>query len=1284
MKKFVSNLIVYLLISNTLLLAQTKKNWVELKWRGVHSEKIDEVSSRSFFDFEGAFYEKNIAFFTLRTELENNNVQADFEISDMIFDELTPDEILFLKDADIQQTELKKQVFISQDKNKAFAILKLNPFRINPLTGKLEKLIAFNYQLITNAILRTAVNSEKKSYAAHSVLSIGNWYKLAVQNTGIYKITYNDLVAMGINVATLNPANISVFGNGQGMLPELNSAFRYDDLQEIPIYIEGGNDGVFGAGDYILFYGHSPVNWKYNNISGEFEHQINYYSDNTYYYITTTAGIGSKKRMTTATEPVTPANKTITSFNDYACHHRELFNLASSGKIWLGELFSFRINNYIFPFNFPDIIADSNINVKYSLYARSTANSQFIININGLSKNYILSSITGSSTNTLASYIADTMTLKSGSPVINVNLLYNYPLTSSEGYLNYIEINAYRNLRFSGNQISFRSIESIGSGNISQFNISNASSSIKVIDITDPLNASFLTTYVSGTNLNFKIATDTLKEFIAFDGSSFFSAQFVGKMANQDLHGLTQQDYVIVSHPLFLSEANRLADFHRTHDNLKVVVVSPEQIYNEFSSGAQDPTAIRSFMKMFYDRASSSTDAPKYLLLFGDGSYDNKRNRPTNTNFIVTYQSDDSFSGWFSYVTDDYYGFLDNSESGTNFGDAMDIGIGRFPVKSLDEAKILVDKVFRYTSKYDLAPNSQNVVSNYADWKNTICFVADDEDGNAYLDGTEFLSNIIKTNNPIINVDKIYLDAYVQVSNSGGARYPEVNNAINQRVERGALIINYMGHGGKLGWAHERVLEISDILKWKNTDNLPIFFTATCDFSPFDDTLINSAGELVLLSANGGSIALFTTTRVAYQGNNQTLNNNFFNKIYKKVNGEYLSFGDLMRIAKNEGSNDALVRNFVLLGDPALKPAYPEYNVVTTEINGIPSNLTIDTLNAMSTITIKGIITDENNNKITNYNGVLYPTIFDKPLKVTSLGNDPGSLPVRTFELPKAILYKGKASIVNGNFEFSFVVPKDIAYNYGYGKISYYAKNDTSDACGYFNNIIVGGFNTTVIPDITGPEIRLFMNDTNFISGGITDQNPTLLALIKDPNGINTVGNGIGHDIVAYLDNDNNNPILLNDYYISDLNNFEKGQVYYPFSKLTDGLHTLKLKAWDVFNNSAEANIEFIVAQSANIALTNVLNYPNPFSDKTSFIFEHNQVNTDLDIQIQIYNINGKLIKTIKTNINTDSYKISPIEWDGSTDSGEKIGKGLYIYRLIVRNPAGNQNEKTNKLVFLR
>ncbi len=1285
MKKTICYIIINLLISNCLLQAKDKKNWKEIKWQGIQTEKLNEKESRSFLAFEGSILGQSNAIlpmFFLRLELENNDLQAEFVISDMIFEALPQIEIDFLKEVPITNSQLQKEVNISYERKKAFATLKFYPFRINSLTGKIEKLTAFSYELKTSANSNSKTNLSNRSIAAHSVLANGSWYKIATKNTGVHKITYTDLKTMSINLDSIKSDAISIFGNGPGMLPSSNAAFRYDDLQETAILVEDGNDGVIDSIDYILFYGQSSVSWKLNTSTNLFEHQINYYTDNTYYYICLDPTIGTKKRILPETAPVSAANKIINNFNDYAYHHKELYNLAKSGKIWLGEKFNTAVFSYNFPFNFPDINKDSLSIVKYSLYASSTVNSQFVVNVNTNLKTEIMGSVSGASVGLLASNVVNSISFKSTSDQINTNISYNHPISASNGFLNYLELNIVRHLRFSESQLPFRSIESKGIGNISQFNLGNSSPSVKIWNVSNPLNVSVINTSLSGDNLSFKIATDSLQEFIAFNGSSYLTPEFIGAVPNQDLHGLAQQDYIIVSHPLFLSEANRLAILHRNINKLKVTVVTPEQIYNEFSSGAQDPVAIRSFVKMFYDRSSSNDDLPKYLLLFGDGSYDNKSLNGNNTNLIVTYQSDNSFDGAYSYVTDDYFGFLDNNESGES-NDGMDIGIGRFPVKKQSEAKIVVDKIYKYASKRDLIPNSPTIVTNYADWRNSICFVADDEDGNQFINGTETLANIIKTKFPVINIDKIYLDAYPQISNSGGSRYPDANKAINQRVEKGSLIINYMGHGGELGWTHERVLEISDILNWKNTYNMPLFFTATCEFSRFDDYERTSAGELVLLTPNGGGIALMTTSRVTYQGSNMTLNTNFFNRVLNKVNGSYPTMGDLIRSSKNDGGNEPYVRNFVLLGDPALKLAYPQYNVVTTEVNGIPVGISNDTIHAMSTITIKGIITDEANQKISNYNGILYPTIYDKPMIVRSLGNDPDSHPI-DFELPKAILYKGKESIVNGAFEFSFIVPRDIAYYYGYGKISYYAKNDTSDANGYYKKIVVGGIDNNVIPDDKGPEIKLFMNDTNFIFGGITDENPMLLALISDPNGINTVGNGIGHDIVAYFDENIENPIILNDFYISDLNRYDKGSVYYPFYDLADGLHTIKVKAWDVFNNSALGYTEFIVAQSAQIALTNVMSYPNPFFDNTHFAFDHNQPNTDLDIQIQIFDIKGELIKTIKTTVNTNGYKIEPIEWNGTTDSGAKIGKGLYIYRITVRNPLGIQTEKTDKLVFLR
>ncbi len=880
------------------------------------------------------------------------------------------------------------------------------------------------------------------------------------------------------------------------------------------------------------------------------------------------------------------------------------------------------------------------------------------------------------------------ITFNSSNSLININITYNLPLSASIGYLDYIDVNVKRNLRFSGTQLLYRSIESIGAGTTSKFILSNANNQIKVWDVTDPLNPQKVSTTLSGTDINYTVNTDVLKEFIAYNGSSFYTPEYIGKIANQDLHGLAQQDMVIVTYPDFVNEANRLANLHRNNDTLRVAVVTPGQIFNEFSSGSQDPVAVRMFMKMFYDRATNQADLPKYLLLFGRASYDFKNRLPNNTNYVMTYESPESYSPTESYVTDDFFGFLGANESGKPYSGDLDIGIGRFPVTSLEQAKGIVDKIERYTAKKDLAVtngNSSNVISNLADWRNAVCFVADDEESNSFIGNSESLANKVKNNYPTYNIDKIYLDAYPQVSTSGGQRYPEVNDAINQRVEKGALIINYVGHGGELGWAHERVLEISDIESWKNIYNMPLFVTATCEFSRFDDPIRNAAGELVLLNNNGGGIGLFTTSRLSYSGPNQQLNESFFNKVFVKKNGAYARLGDIIKESKNENANGDLIKNFVLLGDPAMKLAYPEFKVNTTEINGHSISIASDTIKSLSNITIKGIITDDNSNKITNFNGIIYPVVYDKPMTITTLVNDPApNYYPQNFDLQKNILYKGKASVINGEFTYSFVVPKDIAYQYGFGKISYYAQNGTTDANGLYNNIVIGGTDTSINVDEIGPSIKLFMNDTNFIFRGTTNENPNLLAFLNDLNGINTVGNGIGHNITAVLDGDNENPIILNDYYSSDLDNYKKGKVNYPFFKLNSGLHSIKLKVWDVFNNSAEAYTEFIVSESAQLALNNLLNYPNPFYDHTYFVFEHNQPETDLSVQIQIFDINGKLIKTIQKNINNQGFKSEPIEWNGTTDSGEKIGKGMYIYRLTLKKGDGSTIDKTNKLVFLR
>ena len=757
------------------------------------------------------------------------------------------------------------------------------------------------------------------------------------------------------------------------------------------------------------------------------------------------------------------------------------------------------------------------------------------------------------------------------------------------------------------------------------------------------------------------------------------------------LRRLNEADFIIVAYPDFVSQANSLANIHSTNDSLTSVIVTPSQIYNEFSSGAQDITAIRDFVKMFYDRAAGTpAAAPKYLLLFGNASYDYKNRMPDNMNFVPTYESPNGLDETASYSSDDYYGFLDDTD-GPYTAELLDIGIGRFPVKTTDEASTMINKIVRYLAKNN--PNSVSTgCSNYAssvsgDWRNMVCFVADDEEYNDFLTSSEARANYVDTLFKDYNLDKIYCDAYVQQSGAGGQRYPDVNDAINKRVEKGALIINYIGHGGEVGWALERILQISDIESWTNINNMPLFVTATCEFSRYDDPARVAAGELVLLNANGGGIALLTTSRLAYTSSNDNLTTNFYQNVFKTNNGVYYTLGELNRISKNgTGSTvDTYIRNFVLLGDPALRLSYPINNVVTTSINGHPAGSTVETLKAFSKVTVAGEIQDQSGNKLTDFNGIVYPTVYDKKTLTHTLGNDPTS-PIANFYIQKSILYKGKASVTNGNFSFTFIVPKDIAYNYGEGKISYYAEDAETNANGYYegSKFIIGGSDSSVAIDRVGPKISLYMNDSTFVYGGLTNEKPLLLAYVSDSSGINTVGNGIGHDIVAVLDGNTAQSIVLNDYYQAALNSYQKGVIKYPFSNLADGTHTLKLKVWDIYNNSSEANTEFIVAQSAQLSLDHVLNYPNPFTTHTSFLFEHNHPCCSLQVQIQIFTITGRLIKTIDQVVQTIGYRAEPIDWDGLDDYGDPIARGVYIYKLKVKSDDGSTAQKTEKLVILR
>ncbi|MFC1733358.1 type IX secretion system sortase PorU, partial [candidate division KSB1 bacterium] len=1198
---------------------------------------------------------------------------------------------------------IKKSIII--ERKVPFASISFIPVRKNQRTGKYEKLVQFALRVKTTRKEFKQALKGKNKYTSNSVLASGDWFKIAVTKSGIHKITFNDLQGMGLSGSSFNLQTVGVFGNGGGMLPEANAEFRYDDLQENAIEVVDVNqNNNFDAGDHILFYAESPHIWEFDNTDQRFHHIINDYSEKTHYFITVDKGTG--KRITSQASMNNP-NTFVTSFDDYRFHERNLVNLMKSGRKWYGETFDFT-DEYNFTFSFPDIDLSSKAYYKTIVVARSTIESSFNININGISHIISVPYVLTSYQTDYAIATGDTLTFYPGSSTINFNYKYNKTTSSSIGWLNYIELNVRRNLNLSASQMLFRDIRSIGNGNISQFSLSNAGSNVKIWEVTDPMNIQEITSVSNNNTLTFTVATDSLRQFIAFNGNSYFTPEQIGRVENQNLHGLGQYDFVIVSHPNFLQHANELANYHYQNDNLSSIVVTAGKIYNEFSSGSQDVAAIRDFMKMFYDRAGSDPEKlPKYLLLFGDGSYDPLQRIASNTNYVITYHSKNSLKPTASYVTDDFFGLLDDSE-GLNANGNLDIGIGRFPVQSAEEAQTMINKVKRYAANTMLDDHPSECssllsVPNLSDWRNNVCFVADDEDGNLHLDQAEAMAVFIDTTYKDYNVDKIYFDSYIQESTPGGQRYGEVNEAINNRVSKGALIVNYTGHGGEVGWSHERVLEISDIIQWCNYQNLPVFITATCEFSRFDDPERVSAGELVILNANGGAISLFTTTRLAFSHSNFALNMNFHKNAFKKIDGEWPRMGDLIRKAKTP--SNSYIRNFVLLGDPALQMVYPEFNVITSKINGrqvnsynsenlkksvipadlngLPVNDYTDTLKALKKVTISGFIAANNGNKVNDFNGIIYPTVFDKPTKVTTIGNDPTSYSTN-FRLQKNILYKGKASVTNGEFSFTFIVPKDIAYQYGYGKISYYAQNGETDANGYFDKIIVGGSENNVLTDETGPEIEVYLNDENFVFGGITNEDPILLSYVFDSNGINTVGNGIGHDLVAILDENTEHTYVLNDYYEADLNSYTRGTIKYPFQDLSEGLHTLKIKVWDVYNNSSEAYTEFVVASSTELALDHVMNYPNPFTTRTAFYFEHNQPSSYLDVIIQIFTITGKLIKTINESVITDGYRVDDIYWNGRDDFGDPIGRGVYIYKLKVRTDTGSFAEETEKLVILK
>ncbi|MFN7120297.1 MAG: type IX secretion system sortase PorU, partial [Saprospiraceae bacterium] len=814
------------------------------------------------------------------------------------------------------------------------------------------------------------------------------------------------------------------------------------------------------------------------------------------------------------------------------------------------------------------------------------------------------------------------------------------------------------------------------------FQLDNANANLSIWDISNPLQPKNQAFTLNNNQITFGAATATLKTFIAFDrNQGFLEPEKVGKIANQNIHGIEQTDMIVVYHPDFEAEAQRFTQHRAQHSGLTVSAVRIDQVYNEFSSGKTDPTAIRDMVKMIYER----NNRLKYLLLFGDGSFDTRNIYNLGGNFIPVYEKDD-FDPVETFPSDDYFGILYNAAEFNPLSGNLNIAVGRLPVKTTSEAQAVVNKIINYDTKQEAL----------SDWRNRLVFVGDDEDGNRHTGDANSIADQIRNQNRFLNINKVYLDAFPQVAASGGNRFPEAKAELNRSIFKGVLVVTYLGHGGEKGWAQERVLEISDVLNWDNFDRLPLFMTATCSFTGYDNPSFTTAGEETILNPRGGAIALMTTVRAVYASENAALTRATLEQLFKRENGEYLTMGEAFRKAKNSFTSPFTVTNsrkFSLIGDPSMYLAIPKYNVTTTKVNGRDiTQVANDTLRALQRVTVEGIVTDLNGQALTNFNGIVYPTVFDKPTTVTTLAQDQGS-PRFNFTVQRNIIFKGRASATNGAFKFTFVIPKDINYQFGTGKISYYAADTDAmtDAAGAFEQVIIGGTNPNAVSDDKGPTVDVYMNTEDWIFGSVTNANPTLLVKLADDNGINVVGNSIGHDLEAVLNENTQNSFLLNDFYETDLDDYTKGTVRYPLFKLADGRYQVRVTAWDVANNAAEGYTEFIVAASEAVALQRVLNYPNPFTDRTCFQFDHNLANQEMDVLIQIYTISGRLVKTIEQRILSDGAlrQDDCIEWDARDDYGDRLARGVYLYKVKVRGVlTGTSNLKGEsdfeKLVILK
>ncbi|MGB3619255.1 MAG: type IX secretion system sortase PorU [Catalinimonas sp.] len=1210
---------------------------------------------------------------------------AGLRLSDAEYTGLTYEEQATLKDFDIAATPAVRVTHSTYRKRTASHV-SLLPFRRNPTTGAVEKLVSFSYDLRPGDGTEGARLTAMTTFAESSVLRSGSWYKVGITETGIYRIDGGALGQMGFDPA-VEPARIAVYGKGGRMLPLMLSESRPADVPENAVLVRTRPDGSL---DHLLFYGEGPHTWRYDEDGDRYAHEQNIYSDTTYYLITVKE---QPDALRPATGTVGAGGTVATTYDGRAFHEREQLNVANSGQEWYGEVFSTTsTHTIVLPAPGRDVTQPLTLDVRMASNARAEQRSSsatfWEVSANDQNLGRVRVPVISSSLDPYPQYVAVSEGgARFGGTIAGENLTVTLTydrgdFQQSTGYLDYVSVNDKRSLRPAGNQTPFRVRNSRDEA--VRYQIADAPEGLVVWDVTDPTRPTAQPYERNGDAAFFTSQPDgRVREYIMFQGSEFPRPALVGAVANQDLHALPTPNLIIYTVPALRAEAERLAAHRRAHDGFAVEVVDVRKVYNEFSSGMQDLAALRDFNKLLYDRDPS---AFRYVLLFGDCSFDFKDRIRDNTNFVPIFEvkSRDSYiSELNSFGSDDFLSFLDESDpvltwaqGGSTRTISGDVGIGRLPVKNAAEAAQVVDKIIRY----DTDPAA------LGSWRNRITLLGDDGDNNAHVSHAESMDRVVQERRPVYNVEKVYLDAFPQITLAFGERSPEASRALIDAIESGTFIVNYSGHGNENILLDESLLERAQIEQLTNFDRLPFFVTATCAFGRYDDPKQVTGGELVMLSPAAG-IGIFTATRLVFTSTNRAINEDFYESVFERENGAWPRLGDVVRRTKNLNKHDYRNRNYGLLGDPSLQMAYPEEEAVLTRVNERDIT-TGDTLRALRQVRLAGEVRGYGTSGVlTDFNGRVQVTVFDKKTRVQTRG---AGNPPFAYDVRKSIVYNGVATVTAGRFETEFVMPRDIDYRYGTGKITLYAwqENSLVDAAGADVTLVVGGTAEELLPDNTPPQIALSLNDTTFRfeDGASVGPNPTLLARLNDESGINLSSSGIGHDITAMLADNPNAFYVLNDYYVTAPDDFRRGTLRYELKDLPLGRHRLTLKAWDTHNNSNEETIEFVVVDDAKLALFDVFNYPNPLVDQTSFEFGHNFNGRDLDVSISIYTNTGQLVKTLRMQApNSDGFVSGDaLQWDGRDENGAEIGAGLYVYRLDVRSSDGAHARHSERLVVIK